>query len=104
VLYDPNVDLVLKDAGALAAQFGGARIIIEGHTDDSRRGEIPDDVVKQLSEQRAEAVKRALIEKFDLEPDRINAVGYGWDRPAEEGNHAKNRRVEIKVYAAEKPI
>ncbi len=104
VLYDPNVDLVLKDAGALAAQFGGARIIIEGHTDGSRRGEIPGDVVKQLSEQRAESVKAALIERFDLEPSRINAVGYGWDRPAEEGNHAKNRRVEIKVYAAEKPI
>jgi NitT/TauT family transport system substrate-binding protein len=103
VLYDPNVDLVLKDAGALAAQFGGARIIIEGHTDASRQGEIPADVVKELSEQRAEAVKRALIEKYDLEPSRVNAIGYGWDRPAEEGNHAKNRRVEIKVYAAEKP-
>jgi NitT/TauT family transport system substrate-binding protein len=103
VLYDPNVDLVLKDAGALAAQFGGARIIIEGHTDASRLGEIPADVVKELSEQRAESVKEALIKKFELEPSRVNAIGYGWDRPAEEGNHAKNRRVEIKVYAAEKP-
>jgi NitT/TauT family transport system substrate-binding protein len=104
VLYDPNVDLVLKDAAALAAQFGGARIIIEGHTDASRLREIPDSVVKELSEKRAEAVKNALVEKFNLEPGRVNAVGYGWDRPAEEGNHAKNRRVEIKVYAAEKPI
>ena len=104
VLYDPNVDLVLKDAGALAAQFGGARIVIEGHTDASRQGEIPDSVVNELSKQRAEAVRAALIEKYDLEPTRVNAVGYGWDRPAEPGNHAKNRRVEIKVYAAEKPI
>jgi ABC-type nitrate/sulfonate/bicarbonate transport system substrate-binding protein/outer membrane protein OmpA-like peptidoglycan-associated protein len=104
VLYDPNVDLVLKDAGALAAQFGGARIIIEGHTDASRRGEIPEKVVKELSQQRAEAIRQALIDRFHLEPGRVSAVGYGWDRPAEEGNTAKNRRVEIKVYAAEKPI
>jgi flagellar motor protein MotB len=61
-------------------------------------------VVNELSKQRAEAVRAALIEKYDLEPTRVNAVGYGWDRPAEPGNHAKNRRVEIKVYAAEKPI
>jgi ABC-type nitrate/sulfonate/bicarbonate transport system substrate-binding protein/outer membrane protein OmpA-like peptidoglycan-associated protein len=103
VLYDPNVDLVLKEAGALAAQFGGARIVVEGHTDASRLGEVPEDVVKALSQQRAEAVQRAMVEKFDLEPGRITAVGYGWDRPAEEGNHAENRRVEIKVFAAEKP-
>jgi NitT/TauT family transport system substrate-binding protein len=104
VLYDPNIDLVLKDAGALAAQFGGARIIIEGHTDASRRGEIPDTVVKELSTRRAEAIRKALIERFNLEPGRINAIGYGWDRQAEEGNHAKNRRVEIIVRTAEKPI
>jgi OOP family OmpA-OmpF porin len=60
-------------------------------------------VVIELSQQRANAVREALINKFKLEPDRINAVGYGWHRPAEAGNHAKNRRVEIKVYAAEKP-
>jgi NitT/TauT family transport system substrate-binding protein len=104
VLYDPNIDLVLKDAGALAAQFGGARIIIEGHTDASRRGEIPDTVVKELSTRRAEAIRKSLIERFNLEPGRINAIGYGWDRQAEEGNHAKNRRVEIIVRTAEKPI
>jgi outer membrane protein OmpA-like peptidoglycan-associated protein len=103
VAYDPNVDLVLKEAGALAAQFGGARIVVEGHTDASRLGEVPEDVVKALSQQRAEAVQRAMVERFDLEPSRITAVGYGWDRPAEEGNHAENRRVEIKVFAAEKP-
>jgi ABC-type nitrate/sulfonate/bicarbonate transport system substrate-binding protein/outer membrane protein OmpA-like peptidoglycan-associated protein len=103
VSYDPNIDLVLKDAGALAAQFGGARIVVEGHTDASRLGEVPEDVVKALSQQRAEAVQQALVERFDLEPSRITAVGYGWDRPAEEGNHAENRRVEIKVFAAEKP-
>ena len=106
VPYDPNVDLVLKDAAALAEQFGAARIVIEGHTDASRRGEVPEAVVRELSGQRADAVKKALIEKYHLDENRINAIGYGWERPADPNdpeNHAKNRHVEIKVYAAEKP-
>lgn len=101
-LYDPNADLVLKDAAKLAAQFGGARIIVEGHTDSSMLGKVAPEVVRELSEARAMAVRKELIEKHSLEPSRFSAVGYGWERPAEEGNHAKNRRVEIKVYSAEK--
>jgi outer membrane protein OmpA-like peptidoglycan-associated protein len=104
-LYDPNVDNVLKEAGALAAEFGGARIIIVGHTDSSMRGQVPADVVKELSDQRANAVKEALVGQFKIDPARIAATGVGWDQPADPNdpeNHAKNRRVEIKVYTAEK--
>ena len=105
VLYDPDVPLVLKEAGALAGEFSGARIIIQGHTDSSMRGQVPADVVKELSEQRAGAVKNALIEQFKLDPARVVSEGLGWDVPADPNdpdNHAKNRRVEIKVYNAEK--
>ena len=42
VLYDPNVDIVLEEVAKLAGQFGAARIIIEGHTDGSRRGQVPE--------------------------------------------------------------
>ncbi len=104
-LYDPNVDNVLKEAGALAAEFSAARIIIQGHTDSSMRGQVPADVVKELSEHRANAVKEALVEKYKLDPARIAVEGVGWDVPADLNdpeNHAKNRRVEIKVYTAEK--
>jgi outer membrane protein OmpA-like peptidoglycan-associated protein len=101
--YDPNVDIVLKDAAGLAAQFGAARVVIEGHTDASMRGKLPDDsVVKRLSQERANSVRSEMIEKFKIEPGRISAIGYGWDRPADEGNDAKNRRVEVKIYTAEK--
>jgi OOP family OmpA-OmpF porin len=62
-------------------------------------------VVKELSEQRANAVKDALIKQFKLDPARVVSEGMGWDVPADPNdpeNHAKNRRVEIKVYTAEK--
>jgi outer membrane protein OmpA-like peptidoglycan-associated protein len=105
-LYDPNVDNVLEGVGKLVGQFGGARIIIEGHTDSSLRGQVPVGLVKELSLNRANAVREALVQKYNLEPTRFVVDGLGWDRPADANNpfdHAKNRRVEIKVYPAEKP-
>ena len=104
-LYDPHVDFVLEDIAKLAGQFGAARIIIEGHTDGSRRGEVPASLVKELSENRANSVKEALAEKYKLDPNQFGVQGMGWDRPADPSdpeNHAKNRRVEIKVFSAEK--
>jgi NitT/TauT family transport system substrate-binding protein len=103
--YDARVDLVLDEAGALAKQFGNARIVVEGHTDSSMRGAVPAAMVKELSLERARAVKDALVEKYKFEDNRFAVDGLGWDRPADDDhpdNHALNRRVEIKVYAAEK--
>jgi hypothetical protein len=105
VLYDPNVDNVLQEVANMAGQFSNARIIIEGHTDSSRRGQVPDSMVKDLSLNRANAVREGLVNKFQLDPNRFAAAGLGWDRPADRNdpeNHAKNRRVEIKVFTAEK--
>jgi len=103
--YDPNVDAVLADIGKLVGQFGAARVIIEGHTDDSMRDRVPASLVKELSMNRANAVKEALVQKFTFDPNQFNVDGLGWDRPADSTdpqNHAKNRRVEIKVYSAER--
>jgi NitT/TauT family transport system substrate-binding protein len=105
VLYDPNVDNVLEEVAKLAGQFGAARIIVEGHTDASRRGQVPDSLVNELSLNRANGVREALVNKYKMDPNRFAAAGMGWDQPADPSdpdNNAKNRRVEIKVYSAEK--
>jgi NitT/TauT family transport system substrate-binding protein len=105
-LYDPNVNNVLEEIAQLAGQFGAARIVIEGHTDSSMKGQVPSSLVKELSMNRARAIKDALVQKYpDLDPNRFNVDGVGWDRPADPSdpnNHAKNRRVEVKVLTAEK--
>ena len=65
---------------------------------------IPADLVRELSLNRANSVKEALLKKYDLDPNQFNVEGLGWDKPADTGdrmNQAKNRRVEIKVYPAE---
>jgi len=103
--YDPNVDFVLEEIGKLAGQYGAARIVIEGHADSSMKGSVPASLVKELSTNRANAVKEALIKKFAiLDPKQFSAVGMGWDVPADPSdklNQAKNRRVEVKVYPLE---
>jgi len=102
--YDPKVDFVLEEIAKLAGQFGTARIVIEGHTDSSMRGRAPEDLVKELSGNRAKAVKEALVKKYELDRDQFNTYGAGWAIPADSDdplNHARNRRVEIKVYPAE---
>ncbi len=104
-LYDPTVDLVLEDVARLVGQFGAARIVIEGHTDSSMKGQVTAGLVKELSLNRANAVKEALVKKYKLNPNQFGVEGLGWDRPADSQdptNHAKNRRVEVKVFPAER--
>jgi len=104
-LYDPNVSFIVDEVGKLAGQYGAARIVIEGHTDGSMKSSVPKSVVQELSLNRANAVKEAVLRKFpSLQANQFSTAGIGWDRPADPTdpeNHAKNRRVEIKVYPAE---
>src|SRR3954470_23818141 len=104
-LYDPNVGFVVDEIGKLAGQYGAARIVIEGHTDGSMKTSVPKSVVQELSLNRANSVKEAVLRKFpSLQPNQFSTSGMGWDRPADPSdpeNHAKNRRVEVKVYPAE---
>jgi len=104
-LYDPNVGFIVEEIGKLAGQYGAARIIIEGHTDASMKASVPKSLVQELSLNRANSVKEAIVRKFpSLQPNQFSTAGLGWDRPADSSdpdNNAKNRRVEVKVYPAE---
>ncbi|MBA3460362.1 MAG: OmpA family protein [Deltaproteobacteria bacterium] len=102
--YDGNVEYTIEEIAKLAGQFGAARIVIEGHTDGSMKGSADESLVKELSTRRANAVKEGLVNKFKMQPNQFSVNGLGWGRPADPkdpDNHAKNRRVEIKVVPAE---
>jgi NitT/TauT family transport system substrate-binding protein len=103
-LYDPNVDATMEQVARLAGQFARAVILIEGHTDSSMKGKIPSKAVQDLSLARAEAIRKALIEKYKFDPNKFTIEGKGWDVPADPNspdNQALNRRVEISVFPPE---
>jgi NitT/TauT family transport system substrate-binding protein len=107
--YDLNIPGVLTEVGKMAGTFGNAYIVIEGNTDASKKGLVPADLVKQLSYDRANAVKKALLVKYpNFNPDKFKVIGNGWDNPlpglsdaTSPENNARNRRVEVKVYPLE---
>jgi ABC-type nitrate/sulfonate/bicarbonate transport system substrate-binding protein len=100
-LYDPNVEATLEKVARLAGQYERAVIAVVGHTDGSMRGQVRFEDVEQLSLDRARAVNRALVEKYDFDPNKFVIEGMGWNEPVDEDNHALNRRVEISVYPPE---
>lgn len=73
------------------------RVVVEGHTDSVGNATYN----LNLSLQRAETIKKILIERVPLAADKVNAVGKGETEPlADNGNYQgrqKNRRVEVKV-------
>lgn len=109
--YDPTIGNTLEEVGKLGGKFAAARIVVEGNVDTSRKMEFQREgprvfqemslAVQELSERRAEAVKKALVQKFKFNPNKLSVIGNGWENPASLTDHAKNRRVEIKVYPPE---
>ena len=106
--YDSTIPATLEEIGKLAGKFGNAYIIIEGNTDASKRGIVPVDLVRKLSYDRADAVRRAIMDKYQFDPNKFKVVGNGWDNPlagctdpSNAENNKKNRRVEVKVFPLE---
>ncbi len=107
--YDPTIPNVMEEIGKLAGTFGNAYIVIEGNTDASRKGVVPADLVRQLSYDRADSVRKAILVKYKFDPNKFKVIGNGWDNPvptmtdaSNPENNKKNRRVEVKVFPLEK--
>jgi MYXO-CTERM domain-containing protein len=87
---------ILDEVTDILLQHKGLRLRIEGHTDDQGGA----DFNRKLSQARAEAVRRYLID-WGVEPERLVAEGFGLTRPiatnATEAGRATNRRVQFTV-------
>lgn len=86
---------VLDQIGALLATDAALRLEIQGHTDNV--GAPTANLT--LSQQRAEAVRKYLVDTHGVAPARLTTAGFGDTRPvagngSDEGR-AKNRRVEL---------
>ena len=89
----------LQKALAFVKKYPGYKISVEGHTDS--RGS--DKYNQALSERRAEAVKKYLLDNGATDGDKIKAVGFGESKPIADNKSEKgmfeNRRVEILIFS-----
>ena len=71
----------------------GGVFLVAGHTD----GKGTDDYNQSLSERRAEAIKRYLVQKFGLSAENLVTAGYGKTQLKNTGNPFadENRRVQV---------
>ncbi|MEI8183302.1 MAG: OmpA family protein [Desulfomonile sp.] len=93
----PEASKQLDEIGAALRSLRTERLrfTVEGHADN--RG--PSDDNMRISRQRAEAIKEYLVKNFGIEPERIEPLGLGSEKPLVSNDSAenmrKNRRVEI---------
>lgn len=79
-------------------EFPNSTAAIEGHASkDSKRSNARYN--QRLSEARANAVKSVLANEFGVAPNRLSAVGYGFDRPVAPNDTAEGRAMNRRVYA-----
>jgi outer membrane protein OmpA-like peptidoglycan-associated protein len=102
VLFATNSDRIrpestptLDEIGTMLQNHPELRIAIEGHTDSD--GE--DAYNQTLSERRAAAVKKFLVEAYRLDASRMETAGFGESKPAADNatpeGKQQNRRVEL---------
>lgn len=86
----------LKEVVKVMTDNPSYKIAVDGHTDNTGG----DELNQKLSEDRAAAVKKYLIDN-GVDESRITATGYGKNQPLVDNNtaanRAKNRRVEMKL-------
>lgn len=104
VLFASNSDVIPVSAHAEIdklgtvlswPQYSDYRIQLEGHTDNvgnARANQL-------LSEKRVQSIKDYLVQRFQIAPERIRAVGYGASKPIASNDtpegRSQNRRVEV---------
>jgi outer membrane protein OmpA-like peptidoglycan-associated protein/ABC-type amino acid transport substrate-binding protein len=94
----PDSRVVVDEIAAFMRAYENTVVDVDGNTDSTG----PREYNVQLSRERAEAVKRYLIEKYTFPATRMRVTGNGPDKPIDtnatpEGRE-KNRRTDIKVY------
>ena len=104
IYFDTGKDVVraessgtLKQIADMLKEHADLKLTIEGHTDNVGGAAAN----KTLSENRAAAVKAALVSSYGIDESRLASVGMGDTKPVEKNDTAegrqKNRRVELVV-------
>jgi NitT/TauT family transport system substrate-binding protein len=119
-LFEPNSDKLdqsnqdniqnLESIKRLVQISPGSTLLLRGHVDNAKVAEFRrqgEAILRSaalsamdLSKRRAGEIRRLLIERYHIDPKRIEIVGRGWEEPAGP-NSDMNRRVEVQWFTVE---
>lgn len=90
-----DFDAELENLAMRLSEDPEAKALIEGHADDSGARSYNN----TLSLERAEAIKRRLVQQYAVDPDQIELIGFGEDRPLDTlpQEQPQNRRAVILI-------
>lgn len=102
ITFDYNSDKISREAEPAVAALGkalsnpelkGSTFVVAGHT-DAVGGETYN---QELSERRADAIKKVLVDRYGLASADLVTVGYGKSRPKDAAKpmDPANRRVQV---------
>ena len=77
-------------------EFPNATARIEGHTDNTG----PRKLNERLSLARANSVKSALVNEYNVDASRLSTQGFAWDQPIADNKTKEGRAMNRRVFAA----
>jgi len=109
ILFDNDSSVVKSESIARIEKLANymnknpqSKVLISGHASDVGQA----DYNMQLSDKRANAVAKILINKFGISEDRVSAKGFGITKPVIQGHSSEankaNRRIEAHVTGVRK--
>jgi OOP family OmpA-OmpF porin len=90
--YKPEIAKVAEKL----SEYPNATARIEGHTDNTG----PRKLNERLSLARANSVKTALVNEYNVDPSRLTTQGFAWDQPIADNNTKEGRAMNRRVFAS----
>jgi OmpA-OmpF porin, OOP family len=96
-ILPPSAFPVIQQLAEMLEEKQDLKVFIEGHT--SKVGSAKQNQI--LSENRAKALLSVLVKDFNISPDRVSSIGYGFERLADTRDtataHETNRRIMAEL-------
>ncbi|EXE00032.1 ompA family protein [Acinetobacter baumannii 1096934] len=89
--YKPEIAKVAEKL----SEYPNATARIEGHTDNTG----PRKLNERLSLARANSVKSALVNEYNVDASRLSTQGFAWDQPIADNKTKEGRAMNRRVFA-----